>query len=193
MVTILPYSALIMWRSAARVHASGPRRLIARIVSQNSGVVSTNGIGLFQPAPFPTARDPPPGIPASGPAPAARRRAAGGAGFAHLGGKDLPHRALAPGAPPPRFLLPRGVGEPAPRLDVGRHLRELVADGLLVRQRPAEGLALAHVGDGVLEGAVGPGERVQPRHQPLALEHAHDPVEPDALAAEQALPPHAHV
>src|SRR5205809_6085192 len=50
MVTILPYSALIMWRSAARVQASGPGRLTARIRSQNSGVVSTNGIGLSQPA-----------------------------------------------------------------------------------------------------------------------------------------------
>src|SRR3989449_9489850 len=59
MVTILPYSALIMWRSAARVHASGPRRLIARIVSQNSGVVSTNGIGLSQPAQFTSTCSPP--------------------------------------------------------------------------------------------------------------------------------------
>src|SRR2546428_12025383 len=60
MVTILPYSALIMWRSAARVHASGPRRLIARIVSQNSGVVSTNGIGFSQPPQFTSTCNPPP-------------------------------------------------------------------------------------------------------------------------------------
>src|SRR6058998_2925939 len=39
-----------MWGSTAWVQAIGPRRLRARIRSQNGGVVSTNGIGRSQPA-----------------------------------------------------------------------------------------------------------------------------------------------
>src|SRR5438128_2974802 len=39
-----------MWGSTAWVQAIAPRRLTARIRSQNSGVVSTNGIGRSQPA-----------------------------------------------------------------------------------------------------------------------------------------------
>src|SRR5204862_4316483 len=39
-----------MWGSTAWVQAIGPRRLRARIRSQNAGVVSTNGIGRSQPA-----------------------------------------------------------------------------------------------------------------------------------------------
>src|SRR2546428_13547842 len=98
MVTILPYSALIMWRSAARVHASGPRRLIARIVSQNSGVVSTNGIGLSQPAQFTsTCRPPPWATP-----PSLDEPTAGGAGTARGRAPAAPPAALESPPPPPR-------------------------------------------------------------------------------------------
>ena len=102
----------------------------------------------------------------------------------HLGGEELDHRDLAHGIFARRVFLPAGVGEPAPGLDVGGHLRQPVSHRLLVRQRSAERLALADVGDGVLERALGHGDRVQPGHQALALEHAHHLVEADTLAAE---------
>ena len=59
MVTILPYSCAIITRNAARMQAMGPFRLMPRILSQNSGVVSTNFIGLSQPAQFTRTCTPP--------------------------------------------------------------------------------------------------------------------------------------
>ena len=55
----LPEPCVIICRRAACVHAMGPLRLMARILSQNSGVVSTNGMGVSQPAQFTRMCSPP--------------------------------------------------------------------------------------------------------------------------------------
>ena len=111
----------------------------------------------------------------------------------HLGGEELDHRDLAHALLAGRELRAGRVGQPAAGLDLGGEVGQLVADHLLVAERAAEGLPLAHVGDGVLERALGHGHRVQPGHQPLALEDAHDLVEAHALAAQQVLGRHPHV
>src|SRR6266849_3795878 len=111
----------------------------------------------------------------------------------HLGGEELGHGDFAHRVVAPGVCLTRRVGEPAPGLDQRGEIGELVAHGLLLRERAAERLALADVGDGVLERARGHGDGVQAGHQALALEDAHDLVEPDALAPEQVLGRHARV
>src|SRR5262249_27969468 len=92
-----------------------------------------------------------------------------------------------------RVFLPGRIRQPAAGLDVGGHLRQPVTYRLLVGQGPAERLALAHVGDRVLEGPIGHGDGMQAGHQPLALKDTHDLVEANALAAEQVLRGDAHV
>src|SRR5437763_265403 len=66
---------------------------------------------------------------------------AGHARGEHLGHRDLPHRILAVGEAPGR-----GVDERAGRLDLGRHLGELVADGLEAADRAPERVPLAGEG-----------------------------------------------
>src|SRR2546427_5996896 len=111
----------------------------------------------------------------------------------HLGGEELDHGDLAHRLVAVGVLLTRRVGEAAPGLDQRREIGKLVTDGLLLREWAAERVALADVGDGVLERARGHGDRVQAGHQALALEDAHDLVESDALAPEQVLGGHARV
>src|SRR5439155_7965900 len=91
----------------------------------------------------------------------------------HLGGEELDHGHLAHRLAAVRVVLARRIGEPPPGLDERGEVGELVAHDLLLRERPAERVALADVGDGVLERALGHGDRVQTGHQALALEDAH--------------------
>src|SRR3989475_12644169 len=111
----------------------------------------------------------------------------------HLGGEELDHGHLAHRLAAVRVVLARRIGAPPPGFDERGEVGELVAHDLLLRERPTERVALADVGDSVLERALGHGDRVQTGHQALALEDAHDLVEPDAFAAEQILGGHARV
>src|SRR6185503_4725549 len=110
----------------------------------------------------------------------------------HVRGEELHHGDLAHRVLVLLVLEARGIGEPAAGLDEGGQLGQLVPDHLLLRQRPLEGVAPLHIGDGVLEGALASRRRVKPRHQALALEDAHDLVEAPALLAQEVLSRHAH-
>ena len=85
------------------------------------------------------------------------------------------------------------VGEVAARLDLRRHLGELVADRLEAPDRPAERLALLRVVERALEGRLHPADGAERHREPLPLEVGHDQVEALVLLAEQVLRGHAHV
>src|SRR3954469_18549758 len=96
-----------------------------------------------------------------------------------LGHRDLADRVLAVLEAPGRRVdhLPR-------RLDLRRHLGELVADHLELADLAAERLALQGVLDGLLEAALGARDAARGADQPLALELPHDVVEALADLAE---------
>src|SRR3954452_9899443 len=99
-------------------------------------------------------------------------------------GVQLRHRDLAHGVLAV-LEAPRGdVDHLAGGLDLGRHLRELVADDLEVADLAAERLALERVPHGHLEAALGARDAARGADQPLALELPADVVEALALLAE---------
>src|SRR4051795_13179886 len=93
-------------------------------------------------------------------------RDARGVEFGH---RDLADRVLAVLEAPGR-----DVDHLARALDLGRHLRELVADDLEVADLLAERLALERVLHGHLEAPLGAGDAARGADQPLALELPHD-------------------
>ena len=102
--------------------------------------------------------------------------------------RDLAHRVLAVLVAPGRHVdhLPR-------RLDLRRHLGELVADHLELADLAAERGALLRVLERAVEAALGAGDAAGGADQPLALELPHDVVEALADLAEHRRLRHAHV
>src|SRR3954451_23314123 len=105
-----------------------------------------------------------------------------------LGHRDLAHRVLAVLEAPRR-----DVDHLAGGLDLGRHLRELVADDLEVADLAAERLALQRELQGHLHAALGARDAARGADQPLALELPADVVEALALLAEHRRGRHADV
>ena len=105
-----------------------------------------------------------------------------------LGHRDLAHGVLAVLEAPGRR-----VDHLARRLDLRRHLGELVADDLEVADRAAERVALLGVLERLLEAPLGAGDAARRADQPLALELPHDVVEALALLAQDRVGRHAHV
>src|SRR5450759_328439 len=105
-----------------------------------------------------------------------------------LGHRDFLDRVLAVHVEPERV-----VGERAPGLDLGLHVREVVGDDLEVGYRLAERLALLRVLEGLVEGLLRPADRAERERQPLPGEHAHDLVETAVELAEQRVAGDDHV
>src|SRR5829696_4482641 len=102
--------------------------------------------------------------------------------------RDLAHRVLAVAEPP------RGrVDELPRRLDLRRHLGELVPDHLEAADRAPERLPLHRVLQRPVERLLRGGDAARRADHPLALELPHDVVEALALLAEQCIDGHAHV
>jgi hypothetical protein len=92
-------------------------------------------------------------------------------------GEQLRHRHLANRVVPVREQAQGVVGERPRRLDLRRHLGELVADRLEAADRPPERLALLRVVERHLEHPLHPPYRGQRHQQPLPCEVGHDQVE----------------
>src|SRR5215475_395096 len=103
----------------------------------------------------------------------------------HLGGEELGHRDLGDAVRPSRIERGRVIQETARGLDLRGHLRHAMAQRLLLAQRPVEGMALAQVDHGVLEGLPGTGEREHASHDALALESRRKLLEAATFHAEQ--------
>ena len=78
-----------------------------------------------------------------------------GDALGHLGGEELHHRGLLVAALAGVDLLADEIHELACRLDLRRHVGDLEADGLEVRDRVAELLAVVGVLDRIVERALG--------------------------------------
>ena len=75
------------------------------------------------------------------------------------------------------------------RRDALRHVDQLVADHLMLRQRLAEGLALLGVGDRLVEADLREAAGAGRHAQPLAVEVAHDDLEALCLPRRSGWPP----
>src|SRR5829696_1220653 len=105
-----------------------------------------------------------------------------------LGHRDLAHGVLAVGEAPGGR-----VHELAGRLDLGRHLGELEAGDLELRDRAAERVALLGVLQRAVEDVLGGRDGARGADHPLALELPHDVVEALADLAQHGALGHADV
>src|SRR3712207_1721324 len=113
---------------------------------------------------------------------------AGDARREQLGHRDLAHRVLAVGEAPGGRVVELARG-----LELGRHLGELVAADLELPDRPAEGGALAGVGERLVEQPLRAGDGQRGADHALALELPHDVLEALADRAEDRAVGHADV
>src|SRR5581483_1043194 len=100
-------------------------------------------------------------------------------GGEELGHGDLPHRVVAPGVGPGR-----AVDQLLRRFQLRGHGGDLVADGLVLADGPAEGGPVGGVGERLVEGVAGVGDAARRADEPLRLQLPHDVHEPLADLAE---------
>src|SRR5215467_8035534 len=110
-----------------------------------------------------------------------------GDAFGHLGGEEFGHRHFGDAVRALRVEGGRAVEETAGSLDLRGHVRHTVAQRLLLAERAVEGMALAQIGHGVLEGLGGPGQRKHAGHDALSLESCRELLEAAALHPEEIL------
>src|SRR4051812_9226583 len=108
-------------------------------------------------------------------------------------GLQLGHRHLLDRVVPLGEQAQRVVGDGATGLGAHGHLGDLVADRLVLADRPAEGAALARVLDGRVQQVEHRADRAERHQEPLPLEVGHDQVEALVLLAEEVLLGHEHV
>src|ERR1041385_3779536 len=102
-----------------------------------------------------------------------------------LGGEELRHRRLLADRPDAGVVPGRRFADEQARgLDLRRHLRELVRDGLEVRKRLAERLALPSVRDRGIERRLRHSDREGTDARPKEVERVHRHGEPTADLAE---------
>src|SRR5215467_3870752 len=108
----------------------------------------------------------------------------------HLGGEELGHGHFGDAVRALRVEGDRAIEERAGSLDLRGHVRHTMAQRLLLAERAVEGMALAQIGHGVLEGLGGPGQRKHAGHDALSLESGRQLLEAVALDAEEILRGH---
>ena len=101
---------------------------------------------------------------------------------------DLRHRLLALADPPGQQLERRLHG-----IDAHRHVDQPVAHHLVGDQRLAEGVALAGIGDRLVEADLGVAAGAGRHAEPLLVEVQHDADEALVLLADQVVDRHPHV